>query len=226
MILQLVTDRRRLCGAADPELRRQCLLRQVQYGIDAGVDFLQVREPDLEAGELAALVGDIVGRVRGSRTAVLVNDRVDVALASGAAGVHLRADSVPAAAVRSITPRGFVIGQSVHAPDEAVAAAPDVDYLIAGTVWPSASKPTGHPLLGPTGLASLVGAVGVPVLAIGGVTLDRLADIAATGAAGIAGIGLFMSVPEGVPADGCRAIRLGDVVGAARRRFDTPGSPF
>ena len=137
--------------------------------MSAGIDFVQIRERDLEAGDLAALVSDVVALARGTRTRVLVNDRVDVAMASGAAGVHLRADSVPAAAVRATAPRSFVVGQSVHSAAEATLVAPAVDYLVAGTVWPSAGKPSGHPVLGIDGSSAIVRAVSARS-AIGGVT--------------------------------------------------------
>jgi thiamine-phosphate diphosphorylase len=122
---------------------------------------------------------------------VVVNDRVDVALACGADGVHLRHDSVRVQAVRTIAPHGFLVGRSVHGPAEAEGAGP-VDYLIAGTVFPTPSKPAATPTLGLDGLAEVVRTVPIPVLAIGGITRDRLDEVATTGAAGVAGIGLFI----------------------------------
>lgn len=217
-----MTDRRRLAGAgADPAFARRCLLGQARHAIDARIDFLQVRERDLEGSELAALVADIVALARGSATRVLVNDRVDVALACGAAGVHLRADSVPAPAVRSMAPAPFVIGRSVHTVAEAAEVGSVVDYLIAGTVWPSSGKPAGHPVIGVDGLSAIVRASRAPVLAIGGVTLDRIPEVAARGAAGVAAIGLFMGPAEDGAAAPCRAAPLGETAGLARARFDT-----
>lgn len=190
--------------------------------MDAGVDYLQVREPDLETADLAAIVSEMVALARGSRTQVIVNERVDVALACGAAGVHLRADSVGPAAVRPIVPRGFVIGASVHSVDEAVAAASGADYVTAGTVWRTESKPASAQTLGIDGFGRIVSAVTLPVLAIGGVTLERLPELSRAGAAGAAAIGLFI----GRVADhsGCRAERLDELVRNARRSFDTQRS--
>jgi thiamine-phosphate pyrophosphorylase len=217
-----VTDRVRLCPeAVDAGVARACLLRQVRYAIDAGVDFVQVRERDLDATDLATTVSAVIALARGTRTRVLVNDRVDVALACGAAGVHLRADSVPAAAVRSIAPPQFVIGQSVHAVSDAVAAGAAVDYLIAGTVWPTVGKPDDHPALGIEGLSNIVRAASVPVLAIGGVALDRLGEVAERGGAGVAGIGLFMASGPDTVNSPCRAVPLVEVAATARARFDT-----
>jgi thiamine-phosphate pyrophosphorylase len=200
---------------------RSCLLQQARHAVDAGIDYLQVRERDLEAAALADIVQALVSVARGSATRVLVNDRLDVALACGAAGVHLRGDSIQAPAVRAFVPAGFVVGVSVHTVAEAVAAASAADYLVAGTVWPTDSKPSAQTeaLLGIEGLARIASAVTVPVLGIGGVTIDRVAAAARAGAAGAAAIGLFMSAS----ADriGCRACPLAEVVKSARSRFDT-----
>lgn len=212
-----MTDRRQLCGdAGDEDAARRCLFLQAQYAIRAGIEMLQVREPGLEAADLATIVKDLVDLADGTATRIVVSDRVDVALACGAHGVHLRSDSVPASAVRSIAPPGFLVGRSVHTVAEAIATAPDVDYLIAGTVWPSASKPAGHPVLGLEGLAAIVAAAAVPVLAIGGITPERLAQLTSSGASGAAGIGLFMAPTGEPPGAGCRATPLEPVVAAAR----------
>lgn len=220
MIVTLVTDRRRLSAnpALDESLR--CVAEQVRYATEAGIDFVQVREPDLPAAALAILVSRVVELTRGTATRVLVNDRLDVALAVGADGVHLRADSIDCAAVRRLAAPPFVIGRSVHSIDEAIAAA-GADYLIAGTVWPSQSKDTGHHLLGTTGLAGIAAAVQVPVLAIGGVTRDRIADVAASGSAGIAAIGLFIDSTKGAV---CRATSLRELIDNLRVAFDASRS--
>jgi thiamine-phosphate pyrophosphorylase len=189
-VLCLVTDRRRLAPGASFDVARQRLLEQVRWATTSHVDLIQIRERDLEAAPLAALVDDLVRVCRGSGTRVVVNDRLDVALACGADGVHLRHDSVPAGRVRSIVPPGFLIGRSVHSALEAAQAGP-VDYLIAGTVYSTSSKPTTFPI-GLQGLAEIVQATSVPVLAIGGLTADALEAVAATGAAGVAAIGLFI----------------------------------
>ena len=191
----LVTDRRRLCPDARSfaEARRS-LVDQARRAADAGVDLIQVRERDLEAADLAALVADLMAVTRGGATRVVVNDRIDVALACGADGVHLRGDSVAVEVARRLLPPPFLVGRSVHTSEEARAAS-GADYLIAGTVFPSASKRTGSAsaeLLGIDGLGAIVSASDVPVLAIGGITSDRIAPVLAAGAAGIAAIGLFI----------------------------------
>jgi thiamine-phosphate diphosphorylase len=220
----LVTDRVRLAGpAATADAARACLVTQARHAANAGVDLIQVRERDLEAGELLALVVELVAVTSGSSTRIVVNDRLDVALAAGAAGVHLRGNSMPIAAARRIAPADFLIGRSVHAVHEAVAAA-GADYLIAGTVFASASKPADAPLLGLEGLRAIAAAVDVPVLAIGGIDEEGFADVAAAGAAGLAAIGLFMTSQSGAAAGGCRAVELRQTVNRARSVFDRPNT--
>jgi thiamine-phosphate pyrophosphorylase len=192
MMRCLVTDRRRLCGGDVPfETARRRLTGQVAAAVEAGVELVLVREPDLDARHLARLVRDLVAVRRATATRLVVNDRLDVALAEGADGVHLRGDSFAASAVRRIVPPGFVVGRSVHTVAEARAAGP-VDYLVAGTVFPTVSKPAAVAWLGVEGLSSIARAVSAPVLAIGGMTAAHLADVQAAGAAGVAAIGLFI----------------------------------
>ena len=197
MIICLVTDRRR----ADP-------VAQARLAVDAGIDLIQIREHDLDGGPLSALVRAVLDVTRGSRTRVVVNERLDVALATGADGVHLRSQSFSSGDARRLMPPPLLVGRSVHSREDA-AAPGAADYLIAGTVFASASKPDATPLLGPEGLRAIVRATAVPVLAIGGVTLDRLDSIAASGAAGIAAIALFAS-----------GTSLDDTVQTLRSRFD------
>jgi thiamine-phosphate pyrophosphorylase len=209
-----------LCGGSvDVDTVCRCLLRQASYAIDAGLDVVQIRERSLEAAVLARLVSDVVAMARGSRTRVVVNDRLDVALACGAGGVHLPASSLPPAAARTMVPRGFLIGRSVHSVQEAALAGSEADYLIAGTLWPTETHPSAARLLELSDLRAIVRASAAPVLAIGGVTPERLPEVRETGAAGAAAIGMFIGPPSG---DGCRAVRLGAIVQRARLRFDTP----
>jgi thiamine-phosphate pyrophosphorylase len=217
----LVTDRRRLAGAAVPPLAavRRCLAAQARFAAEAGVDLLQVRESDLSAADLAWIVRDIIAATRGTPTRVVVNDRADVAIACGAAGVHLRADSAGVAAVRRLAPRGFVVGRSVHS-IEAALAANDADYLIAGTVFASVSKPGRTDMLGVDGLTAIVRSVPIPVLAIGGVAESNVDEIGRTGAAGFAAIGAFIR-HAGAPPDSCGAAPLDAIVRRMRRSFDS-----
>jgi thiamine-phosphate pyrophosphorylase len=219
MMLCLVTDRRRIAPADAPfDVARRCLVAQARHAAEAGVDLIQVRERDLEAGDLAALVAELVAVTRGTATRVVVNDRLDVALACAADGVHLRADSIPVEAARRLAPTGFLVGRSVHGAGEAAAAA-GANYVIAGTVFPSESKRSGPPLLGLDGLRAVVSAMPVPVLAIGGITSARFDDVAAAGPAGVAAIGLFMAPAAAGDRISCRAVPLAAVVERARAHF-------
>jgi len=214
-----VTDRRRLAERRpDAAL---ALTDQVAGAARAGVDLVQIREPDLDGGQLAALTRRCLDAARGTPTRVLVNDRLDVALAAGAHGVHLRASSFGAARARGLAPAGFIVGRSVHGAGEAHAAARagGADYLIGGTVFESASKAAGHPVLGLEAFGRLARAAGVPVLAIGGLTVERATAAISSGAAGVAAIGLFLPVPGGDP--GMAAARA---VEALRAAFATAGS--
>ena len=205
----LITDRRRL--GPDGENR---LAGRVAAAARAGVHLVQIRERDLDGGPFLRLVAGCVDAVRGTRARILVNDRVDVALAAGAHGVHLRADSVAASRVRRIVPPGFLIGRSVHSVTEAVRAAVDggADYLMFGTVFSTTSKPD-HAAAGATALAEVVVATSLPVLAVGGVTVATAPDAARAGAAGIAAIALFA---HGSDED------LHAAVSAVVKAFDTP----
>jgi thiamine-phosphate diphosphorylase len=182
-ILCAITDRRRLP-----------ILAHAAAAADAGIDWLQIREPDLPAAELYEVVRHAVAEVSGSSTRIIVNDRLDVALATSAHGVHLRGTSFDASRVRAAVPADFLIGRSVHSVEEAVAAEKcgGLDYLIFGTLFATTSKREGHPLAGPERLRAAVAACGLPILGIGGITLENADRVAATGAAGVAAIGLFL----------------------------------
>jgi thiamine-phosphate pyrophosphorylase len=189
-IVCLVTDRRALGGRA--------LIPWLREAACAGVDLIHIRERDLGDRDLVALVRDAVGAVRGTAARVVVNDRFDVALAAEAAGVHLRADSAAAPRVRSIAPAGFIVGRSVHGEEEAVAvaAAGGCDYLTFGTVFTSTSKAAGHQPAGMAALRRVCAGVRLPVVAIGGISIEGAAAVAAVGAAGVAAISLFIEAPD------------------------------
>ena len=215
-LLCLVTDRQRLVRTGGNG--RAELAAFVGAAAHAGVDLIQIREPDLDARDLFELVGDCLRAAQGSQTHLIVNDRVDVALATGAAGVHLRGDSPAASRIREVVPEGFLIGRSVHSAGEAVEVADGggVDYLIAGTVFPSASKPAARTWLGLDGLREVVRRVRLPVLAIGGAASATAPAIASTGAAGLAAIGLFADIG---PDSGA----LAHLVQETKCLFDTSG---
>ena len=183
-----VTDRARFGLSLD------ALVDRIVAAARGGVSVIQIRERDLPDRDLAALVRRVIAAVQPAAARVVVNDRADVAIAAGAVGVHLRADSLPGARVRAIAPPGFIIGRSVHDGGEVDAAVAEnaYDYLLFGTVFPSAGKPAGHRTAGVDGLRDACRRSTVPVIAIGGVDATRLALIEASGAAGFAAVGMFM----------------------------------
>jgi len=192
MILCLVTDRRRLGESLGlPEAAWvNALQRQAEGAARAGIDYIQVREPDLEAGDLVELTRALI-RIASGRTRILVNDRLDVALAANAGGIHLKERSILPADVRRLSPPGFVIGCSVHGID-GITARKSADFLIAGTVLPTASK-RAVDYLDESGLRNVVEvAAGQPVLGIGGLNVAAMPMLASSRAAGLAAIGAFI----------------------------------
>lgn len=161
----------------------------------AGVDTLQIREKDLDDRSLFRLVERACAAAAG-RMRIVVNGRLDVALAAGAVGVHLPTDGVDAGALRQRFGSGLLIGCSTHHPDE-VAAARDAgaDYVTFGPVWDTPSKRAYGPPPGLKGLRRAC-ASDLPVLALGGVRTDRLQDLADAGAAGFAAIRAFARLSD------------------------------
>ena len=170
----------------------EALVARVGAAARAGVHLIQIRQPQREGAALQRLVARSVLATRGTSARILVSDRVDVALAAGAHGVHLRGGSMPAARVRAMAAPGFVIGRSVHSAAEGarVVRGGALDYLLFGTVFQTHSKP-GIAGVGVGALATACAGVAIPVLAVGGMRPSALGAVARAGAAGWAGIGLF-----------------------------------
>jgi len=183
--LYYITDRN--------QLRASTLDAAIGRAIAAGVDWVQIREKDLPARDLLGLTEVAVQQARrqGS-TRVMVNDRLDVALAAKADGVHLGSRSMPAEVVRKVAPGEFVVGVSCHSLQDAVAAeAAGANYILLGPVFETPSKLQYGPPLGVAKLREVTSRVSIPVLALGGITVDRAALCRQNGAAGIAGIRIF-----------------------------------
>lgn len=206
--LVLVTSRRRL--SPDARTARdewQALEAFLDRAIDARVDVIQIRESDADAGQLGACVEAIARRGAAADVKVIVNDRLDVAIACGADGVHLPAHGLPSERARRLMPAG-VIGRSVHQGEGLDPGG--LDYLLFGTVFPSESKP-GLEAAGLGALADTVARSRRPVLAIGGITPSRARACLEAGASGVAAIGAFL--PPGCAPD---AMGVGPAVRAFR----------
>jgi thiamine-phosphate pyrophosphorylase len=198
-----VTERRALASArgdsAPHEVRTHlahALLEIIRHAAAAGVDWIQIREKDLEARTLAELVRLAIADTRETGASILVNDRLDVALAAGAAGVHLGETSLPVEAVaewrRAAGRMEFRIGVSCHSAEAARAAErAGADYIFFGPVFATPSKAAFGPPQEIERLREVCRSVRIPVLAIGGVTIENAASCLAAGAAGVAAIRLF-----------------------------------
>ncbi|RHW24272.1 thiamine phosphate synthase [Nocardioides immobilis] len=174
---------------------------------DAGVDGFQVRAKSLDGRALTALVERVVGAVRPEGAMVLVNDRLDVALAGGADGVHLGRVDVPVAAARRIAP-DLVVGATCRTRAEVESAARDgASYAGFGPVFATASKEGLPDPLGPAAVSAAAGVL--PLVAIGGIDAARVAAVVAAGAHGVAVIGGIWRQPDPVSAAKEIASQLG-----------------
>ncbi len=183
MILYAITDRRQQEGD---------LLDHLGRLLQAGPDLLQIREKDLPARELFQLTQAVLRLPNPGETRILVNGRVDVALAAGAQGVHLPAGAPSPSDIRSITPQGFFIGVSCHSVDEVrQAEAEGADFTVFGPVFETASKGRYGPPRELQALEEACRLVEIPVLALGGVQFENASQCLGRGAAGVAGISLF-----------------------------------
>ena len=218
-LISAITSRRLFSDRDD-----EACTRLVEWSIaiaGAGVDILQIRERGLTDACLAALIRRVLIVTAATGLRVLVNDRTDVALATGAAGVHLPASSPASATVRRVVRPGMLIGRSVHegADTRLAARTAGSDYLTFGTVFQSSNKPADHHPVGVAALRRACTATSLPVLAIGGVTLARAQEVARAGAAGVAAIGLFIDPWLDGGTTQARAARLADTVAALRATF-------
>ena len=204
MLLYYITDRRQFAG--DENHQRQALLQQIAEASRGGVDFIQLREKDLCARELESLAREAASLIRkhSQTTRLLINSRSDIAIACGADGVHLRADDLSPREVRKIWPQPRpIIAVSCHSvTDVERAASEGAKFVVFAPVF----EKRGEAEVKPMGIEGLRAACrqAIPVLALGGVTLENAPECMKAGAAGVAGIRLFQ---ENDIAEVTRALR-------------------
>jgi len=180
---------------------RDGLIARAAAAAHGGASCIQLRLKDVPPHDLVTLARELV---RAVGVPVIVNDRADVAIAAGAAGVHLGPDDLPASGVRSFAPADFIIGVSVGSDAEAANAA-GADYAGIGPFFKTGSKPDAGEPLGAEGFSRLAAQIGIPAVAIGGVTAENAAQAIAAGAAGVALIaGIFASSD---PEEAARRVR-------------------
>lgn len=185
--LCLVTDRK-LCSADSLEDR-------VAAAVSGGVDMVQLREKDLPGGELLKLALRL-RFITNDKAILIINDRLDVALAAMADGIHLPEDSLAVHDARQVVPSQFLVGKSVHdSIGASTAASEGADYLVLGTIFPTSSKP-GTEIGGPDHVSNVSCLVDAPVLAIGGIDSYNVVSVMGAGAKGIAVISAILGAPD------------------------------
>jgi thiamine-phosphate pyrophosphorylase len=157
-----------------------------------GVDFIQIREKDLDDRALFELTCRVVALARGTECRVLVNGRADIVVAAGAQGVHLPSTGLQISDIREWLPSNLWIGVSVHTiPEIRRACEQKADYLLMGHIFPTRSKLDFGPPVGLHRLRKACSSFSVPIFGLGGITPDSIESVLKTGAAGVAGVSLF-----------------------------------
>jgi len=169
----------------------------VQAALAGGARAVQLRNKGDTARELRAAGERLLPLLRQAGALFFVNDRLDVALTLEADGVHVGPEDLPVSAVRAAAPKAFLIGRSADDPEVARQAVADgADYIGCGTVFPTSTKQDAGGVIGVEGLRRVVDAVSVPVVGIGGITVEGVGDIVKAGAAGVAVVSAVMSASD------------------------------
>lgn len=186
--IYLVTD--------DGCLQGRGLLDCVREALEGGVTLVQYRAKTASSAEMYAEALQLKALCDSFKVPLIINDRLDIAMAVGAAGVHLGQDDLPCAAARKLLGEDYLIGVSAHNPAEAKAALQSgADYLGCGAVFGTATK-ADVKKLGTEGLAAICKAKGLPVVGIGGVTADNYREVRAAGADGAAIVSGILAQPD------------------------------
>lgn len=198
-------DRPQLHLITDPALEPLEQVRRIELAVPHGVDAVHLRLPAASAREVYDLAMVLQGSLVSRGVPLIVNDRIDVALAVNAGGVQVGARGLPLRAVRRMLGSAAPVGVSVHSVDEAAAAERDgATWVTFGHVWETGSHP-GEPGRGVEALREVAAAVEIPVIAIGGITTVQIPEALAAGASGTAVISAILAADD--PAEATRAIR-------------------
>lgn len=191
-------ERLRLIVVTDPDCGRgRDVVDVVRAALRGGAPAIQLRMKDGAARDMAALARTLLAETRPAGALLFVNDRVDVAVAAGADGVHVGQDDLPAAAARRISPPGFLIGVSAETVELARRAQADgADYVGVGPVYATGSKADAGDAVGVAHIAEVAAAVRIPVVGIGGITAGNASQVLRAGAAGVAVIGAVMRADD------------------------------
>jgi thiamine-phosphate pyrophosphorylase len=193
------------------------LLSVVELALRGGAPSVQLRDKHRSVRELRPIALRLRELTHQYQALLFINDRVDLALSVHADGVHLGPRDLPVAAVRKAVPEHLYIGFSADDPDVARSAvAEGADYIGCGTVWPTRSKEDAGTAVGLDGLRRVAEAVSAPVVAIGGITIERAGSLPATGASGAAVVSAVMSAPD----PGAAVRRLLEQLGPAIKKKD------
>jgi thiamine-phosphate pyrophosphorylase len=205
--LYLVTDRTQTQG--------RDLIEVVDQALAGGVRAVHLREKDLATRDLCRLAEKLLARTRAAGAALLINDRVDVALALDADGVHLTRRSLPPGEARGLLGRSKLLGISCHSlADQREAMAGGVDFVVLGPIFETSSKRPYGPPLGSGILRDARAVTSLPLIAIGGISPARTSEVLAAGADGVAVISAVMGAPD--PAAAARDLLA--AVAAVRNR--------
>lgn len=186
--IYLVTD--------DGCLQGRALIDCVREALEGGVTLVQYRAKTASSAEMYAEAQELKALCDSFKVPLIINDRLDIAMAVGAAGVHLGQDDLPCAAARKLLGEDYIIGVSAHNPAEAKTALQSgADYLGCGAVFGTATK-ADVKKLGTDGLAAICKAKGLPVVGIGGVTADNYREVRAAGADGAAIVSGILAQPD------------------------------
>jgi thiamine-phosphate pyrophosphorylase len=173
------------------------LVLLIESAVRGGVTVVQLRGKHLSYADFVELGRQAAAALKKSRIPLIINDRADVALACGAAGVHFGQDDMPLSIARKVLAQKMVIGISANTREQALEAERrGADYIGLGPIYATASKETALPLVGPEGIRRVKARVRIPVVAIGGITFQNAPAVAAAGADGIAVISAILGRPD------------------------------